>query len=47
METVVHTLQEEIPNLPNLSQEKEDSLFLAIAGLKQVMCVVGYFGSLK
>lgn len=37
METVIATLQDEIPELPNLQPDTENTLLLAIAGLKQVM----------
>lgn len=36
MESVIATLQDEIPELPNLDPDTENTLFLAIAGLKQV-----------
>ena len=36
MDTLISTLQTEIPEIPNLSPETENTLFLAIAGLKQV-----------
>jgi hypothetical protein len=36
METVIATLQDEIPELPNLEPDTENTLLLAIAGLKQV-----------
>ena len=36
MDTLINTLQEEIPDIPNLGPDRENTLFLAIAGLKQV-----------
>ena len=37
MDSVIGTLQDEIPELPNLPPDTENTLFLAIAGLKQVL----------
>lgn len=36
MEGVIATLQDEIPDIPNLNPDTENTLFLAIAGLKQI-----------
>ena len=36
MDTIIATLQDEIPEIPNLNPDTENTLFLAIAGLKQV-----------
>jgi len=41
MESVITTLQDEVPELPNLNPDTENVLFLAIAGLKQVGKGVG------
>ena len=39
MDSMISILQEEIPNIPDLAIDTENTLLLTIAGLKQVLCV--------
>ncbi len=36
MDSMIAVLQEEVPTIPQLDQDKENTLLLSIAGLKQV-----------
>ncbi len=40
MESLLNTLEEEVTEIPNMTSEAENTIFVAVAGLKQVcVCV--------